>query len=197
MSQALIYLHGFNSSPQSEKASLTRSYIEQNSGLSVHVPALPAAPLAAIDVVHQLVKQLGRDNLLGFAGSSLGGFYSLYLQQYYAEQNRQPKLVLINPAIRPYELLLDYLGENRNMYTGERYIVDHSHMADLKALAVAPPAYSSHIYLLTQTHDEVLDFQQAVSFLPAAKMWIHAGGSHAFEGYREVLPSMLSFLLDD
>lgn len=197
MSEVLIYLHGFNSSPQSEKARLTRAYIEQNSGLRVYVPALPASPLVAIETVHQLVSELGAENLRGFIGSSLGGFYSLYLQRFYANTSRQPKLVLINPAIRPYELLLDYLGENQNMYTGERYYVERSHMTDLESLVVSPEISPASLYLLTQTRDEVLDYQQAVSFLKGAKMWIHSGGSHAFDGYSGVLPSILAFLLND
>ena len=197
MQKALIYLHGFNSSPQSEKARLTQAFLEQNAALRVFVPALPAAPLEAIKTIHQLVGELGQENVLGFIGSSLGGFYSLYLQRFYTTAQCQPKLVLINPAIRPYELLLDYLGENQNMYTGERYYVEQSHMADLQSLVVEPEMSSRSVYLLTQTHDEVLDFQQAVSLLRGARMWIQAGGSHAFEGYSGVLPSILSFLLYD
>lgn len=197
MPKALIYLHGFNSSPQSEKARLTQTYLEQYSDLIVSVPALPAAPLEAIEKIHQLVSELGEENILGFVGSSLGGFYGLYLQHFYTSDLRQPKLVLINPAIRPYELLLDYLGENQNMYTGERYYVECSHMADLQSLMVESEISPQSAYLLTQTHDEVLDYQQAVSLLNRARMWIHAGGSHAFDGYSAVLPSVLSFLLSD
>jgi predicted esterase YcpF (UPF0227 family) len=196
MPKALIYLHGFNSSPQSEKARLTRDYFEQNSTVSVCVPALPAEPLKAIEAVQGLVTQVGVNNLLGFIGSSLGGFYGLYLQRYYSAGDFQPKLVLINPAIRPYELLLDYLGENQNLYTGERYYVEHSHMSDLKSLAVEPIATVGDTYLLTQTADEVLDYRQAVVSLPRARMWVHSGGSHAFENYSQVLPSILSFLAD-
>lgn len=197
MPRALIYLHGFNSSPQSEKARLTQAYLEQHSDWNVCVPALPAAPLEAIEAVHQLITELGAENLLGFVGSSLGGFYGLYLQHYYAKAPYQPKLVLINPAIRPYELLLDYLGENQNMYTGERYYVERAHMADLQSLIVAPEISPENVYLLTQTNDEVLDFQQAVSWLKGARMWIHAGGSHAFDNYLDVMPSILSFLKSD
>ena len=193
--KSIIYLHGFNSSPQSEKATLTQAYLSEHAGLSVHVPALTAAPLDAIASVHQLVEQIGVKHLAGFIGSSLGGFYSLYLQHYYSQVGVQAKTVLINPAIRPYELLLDYLGENQNLYTGERYYVDHSHMAELQSLVVPPHNRPQQTLLLTQTHDEVLDYQQAVSFLDGSSMWIHYGGSHAFDNYRQVLPLIQSFLL--
>jgi len=192
--KAVIYLHGFNSSPQSEKAQLTQQYISSHSDLRVYVPALTVAPLDAIACAHRLVEQIGVSNLAGFIGSSLGGFYSLYLQRYYS-QACPAKAVLINPAIRPYELLVDYLGENQNLHTGERYHVDRSHMTELQSLVVEPIKQPKHTLLLTQTHDEVLDYRQAVSFLDGSSMWIHYGGSHAFEGYRQVLPSILAFLL--
>jgi predicted esterase YcpF (UPF0227 family) len=196
MSNVLIYLHGFNSSPQSEKARATQEYFERNTPISVCVPALPAEPLKAIESVHALVAQIGAENLLGFIGSSLGGFYGLYLQRFYAAEHVVPKLVLINPAIRPYDLLLEYLGENQNLYTGERYVVEQSHMADLKSLLVEPSATAGDTYLLTQTADEVLNYQQAVAYLRGARIWVQAGGSHAFDGYAQVLPSIQSFLVD-
>tara|TARA_R110002167_G_scaffold100989_12_gene263444 strand:- start:110 stop:712 length:603 start_codon:yes stop_codon:yes gene_type:complete len=196
----LIYLHGFNSSPQSEKARLTKEFFcfhskaaEQT--MTVIVPSLPPSPSAAISLVHELIKQQGRENLIGFIGSSLGGFYSMYLQRYYSQEGHIPKAILINPAIRPYELLTQYLGENQNMYTGETYVVESSHMNELKSLIVEPIRQPNHTMLLTQTDDEVLAYQDGVTYLSGVKMWVQFGGSHAFDDYALVLPSMLAFCL--
>lgn len=194
----LIYLHGFNSSPQSEKAQLTTDYFQSQSKqtdqeFEIFVPALPPSPLGAISLVHDLIKLHGRENLLGFIGSSLGGFYSIYLQQYYSQKEYIPKAILINPSVRPYDLLTKYLGENQNMYTGERYIVDSSHMDDLKSLAVKPIVQSNSTLILTQTGDEVLSYQEAISYLEGASMCIQYGGSHAFEKFDSVLSCMRSF----
>jgi hypothetical protein len=194
----LIYLHGFNSSPQSEKAQLTTDFFRNNStkyneAVTVIVPALPPAPLDAIALVHDLVEQKGRENLLGFIGSSLGGFYSIYLQGYYSKADHIPKAILINPSVRPYDLLTQYLGENQNLYTGESYIVESFHMDDLKTLITKPFNKPSHTMLVTQTGDEVLDYQEAVTYLEGAKMWIQYGGNHAFEDFAVVLPSILAF----
>ncbi len=198
----LIYLHGFNSSPQSEKAQLTTEFYHTHStaagqAINVIVPALPPSPLAAISLVHDLIKQKGRENLLGFIGSSLGGFYSMYLQRYYSQTDRTPKAILINPAIRPYDLLTQYLGENQNMYTGETYVVESSHMDDLRSLIVEPIKQPNLTMLLTQTGDEVLAFQEAVTQLAGVKMLVQFGGSHAFDDYALVLPSMLAFCLSN
>ena len=194
----LIYLHGFNSSPKSEKAQFTADYFQTYSekysqNLKVFVPALPPAPLDAISHIHDLINEQGRENLIGFIGSSLGGFYSIYLQQYYSHGDHSPKAILINPAVRPYDLLSDYLGENQNMYTGERYIVDASHMDDLKSLSVKPLVRHERTMVFTQTDDEVLNFQEAITYLEGASMWIQYGGSHAFDNYASVLPCMFNF----
>ena len=51
----------------------------------------------------------------GFIGSSMGGYFSSYLLERYGG-----KAVLINPAVQPYNLLADYLGEHVNPYTKKR-----------------------------------------------------------------------------
>tara|TARA_B100000446_G_scaffold178587_1_gene192641 strand:+ start:81 stop:677 length:597 start_codon:yes stop_codon:yes gene_type:complete len=193
----IIYLHGFNSSSQSEKARITQKYFNDRYGseLSVIVPDLPPAPLDAMSSVHDLIKIHGRDNLIGFIGSSLGGFYSLYLQDFYATSSYFPKAALINPAVHPYNLLQDYIGENQNMYTGETYMIHADHMADLKSLDVQPISKPQCTYLLTQTGDEVLNYQEAVHRLSTAKMWIQFSGNHAFEGYLSTLPSIENFFV--
>lgn len=42
-------------------------------------------------------------------GSSLGGYYSLYLSQKYGL-----KAVLINPCLEPHNIIKLFLGENKN-----------------------------------------------------------------------------------
>ena len=47
------------------------------------------------------------------------------------------RAVLVNPAVRPYELLKDALGPQTNLYTGARYEFTAAHLAELRALEVA------------------------------------------------------------
>lgn len=197
--KTLIYLHGFNSSPASHKAKLTQQYFNQcSSDLNILVPKLAPEPLLAISQTKQLIENLGLDNLVGFVGSSLGGYYSLHLLSAYFNVRPSLKAVLINPAVKPYELLTDYVGENTNYYTGETYTVLPEHMTHLKSLALTPEQRTDcvrpdSVFILTQTKDEVLPYQQALDYMPEAKAWIQSGGDHSFCDYEKVLPAIKSF----
>ena len=188
----VIYIHGYNSSPLSEKACLTQAFfMSEDCPYELEIAAFSSSPSAAILDIECLIESIGVNNIAGFIGSSLGGFYSLYLHRKYSLP-----AVLINPAMRPYELLQDYLGENQNPYTGERYMVEDRHMDELRSFDIGENFTRHQLYLLTQTADEVLDFQQAVSALPRIKSWIHAGGDHSFREYPVVLPSIVQFFIN-
>src|SRR5690606_28524994 len=96
--------------------------------------------------------------VLGVIGSSLGGYYATWL----ADQYGFPA-ALVNPAVRPYDLLADYLGENRNLYTDERYELTTEHMQELLALDVPRPRRPEQFFLMVQTGDQTLDYRQAAT----------------------------------
>lgn len=198
--KTLVYLHGFNSSPDSHKAQLTKRYFEQSfPGVSLEIPKLPHEPSLAIKAVERVIAERGVENLLGFIGSSLGGYYSLHLISKFLLTNPSLKVVLVNPALKPYELLVDYLGENTNYYSGETYTVLPEHMDQLKSLDLSDEhkglfVNPESVFVLTQTKDETLDYQQALDCLPCAKVWVQAGGDHSFCEYEKVLPAIQAFL---
>lgn len=122
-------------------------------------------------------------------GSSLGGFYSLYLHVNYALP-----AVLINPAVRPYELLSDYIGINKNMYTGVEYEVKSEHMEQLLALDVDRTSLKlSQLFLLTESEDETLNYQEAALKLLGAKMYLSRGGDHSYTSFTKHLPTIEHF----
>jgi len=195
VTKALLYLHGFNSSPASEKAQQTKRFFEYSGQASakgsdfaykVVVPALPAEPAAAITMIDHLLES---ESVSGLIGSSLGGYYSLYMHA----KHGLPA-VLINPAVRPYELLSDYVGINTNMYTGEEYEVKPEHMDQLKALDVQAQSLDlTHLMLLTESADEVLPYQQAAEKLLGAKMYLTRGGDHSYVDFARRLPAIKYF----
>ena len=77
----ILYLHGFNSSPQSHKAKLLGRYLAER-GLAAHY-ACPSLPPLAPDAVREIERSLTQEHLC-FVGSSLGGFYATYFAEKHA-----------------------------------------------------------------------------------------------------------------
>jgi len=187
-SPVVVYLHGFNSSPDSRKAQILREWVKvYRPRVQVEVPALPYSPKATAQLLEQLAQQLG-SRWVGCIGSSLGGYYGTWLAHRY-----QIPAALVNPAVRPYELLTDYLGENTNLYTGERYLLTEQHMQELLDLEVGEISRPELFFLLLQTADETLDCRQAASKFAQARGWIEGGGSHEFNGFERTLPAVFEF----
>lgn len=184
----VIYLHGFNSSPSSKKAQVLQRWArDQRPDVQVEVPALPFSPKESAKVLDDLAKSLG-PRWVGTVGSSLGGYYATWL----ASRYRRPA-ALVNPAVRPYELLTDYLGENTNLYTGERYVLSEHHMQELLDLDVPQISQPELFFLLVQTGDETLDCREAARKFAHCRSWIEGGGNHEFIGFERTLPAIFEF----
>jgi uncharacterized protein len=183
----LLYLHGFNSSPKSEKAQKFKTYFNATNSYDVLVPELPPEPFDAIALSSELIAS--EAGIQGIIGSSLGGYYGLNLHAKF-----KLPLVLINPAAKPYLLLQAYIGENTNYYTGETYHVTPPHMEHLLALDVEDSELDmTRLFLLTQTQDEVLDYRDAALRLCRAKIDIQRGGDHSYQRFERRLPAIESF----
>ena len=187
-----LYLHGFKSGPSSVKAQQTMDFFAQHDrAQNLHIPQLPAEPAKAIDdaqfLYEQLIDEVGVDNCL-VIGSSLGGYYASYLVE-----RLGGRAALINPAVRPYELLQDYLGENENLYNGEKFIVTPSYLTELLDIEVMPLKQPKHHFLLVKTHDETLDAMAAVKKYQASPSIIEYGGNHSYDDYPKRLPSIINF----
>ena len=190
MTSALfIYIHGFNSSPQSMKAQVFLRYMQsQGQADNVLIPELPHWPEQAMALLKQILNQhAGRPIVL--LGSSLGGYYSTWLVEHY----EQVRAVMINPAVRPFELLPAYLGSNKNLYTGERYELTDAHLQQLLDINCEVLTKPENYLLMVQTADETLDYREAVDKFSASPQFIQPGGSHGFEQFENMIPAILAF----
>lgn len=186
----LLYLHGFNSSPQSHKAQVMIHYCaEHRPDIKVVVPKLPHFPQQAADFLLSIVKQYQANYRIGLVGSSLGGYLATWLSDQF-----QFPAVLINPAVKPYELLVDFLGEQQNPYTDERYVLNQHHIEELKTLDVPQIVHPEHFWLLQQTADEVLDYRQAVEKYQHARQTVEEGGDHSFVSFERYPQQIIQFL---
>ncbi|NLR76618.1 YqiA/YcfP family alpha/beta fold hydrolase [Leeia aquatica] len=181
----LIYLHGFQSSPRSWKAVQLGQYLAGQARSDYRVPALPSRPMAAADALTQLIE--AQQTPLCLIGSSLGGFYSLWL----AERYGLPA-ILINPGIHAARDLGRFQGHNVNPYTGEHYTLNELDLAVWQAMEV-PVTRPERYWLMTQEGDEVLNYREGVSKLAGARQTVEAGGDHSFVGFERFFPEILTF----
>lgn len=187
----LLYLHGFNSSPQSDKGLATARYIAKHfPQLSFFQPQLPATPAAAMTLLIEIVEQaLAKGESLHFIGSSLGGYFASYLAETYGG-----RAVLINPAVTPYALFDDFIGQQYNPYTDETYQILPEHKQEVALYDTQVILYPERFFVLLQSGDEVLDYQQAVNKYHCCQLLIEAGGDHSFIGYEQQLDRICQFL---
>ena len=198
MKKNILYIHGFNSSPLSLKAEQTRRYMENHyPEVEFFCPQLASTPEKAITQLEQLIekhnsKANGSNTQWYLIGSSLGGYFSCYLAKKY-----NCAAVLVNPAIRPYELLHDYIGEQVNPYTEEVYQVTTDHIQQLKALEQLAPTIDgiekNNYLVMVQTGDEVLNYQQAVEKYQHCRLIVQEGGDHSFINFDNCLPTISDY----
>jgi len=185
MQTALIYIHGFNSSPASFKARVLQAALaERVPGATFLAPALPPSPVAATRLLEALVVAHPQAILVG---SSLGGYYAGWLAERHAMRT-----VLVNPAVRPYQLLHGHVGMQTNLYTGEHYEFTAAHVEELRALE-QDRVTSAHYLLMVETGDEVLDYRQAVARYAGAQQYVIEGGDHGFGDFADHLEVVFAF----
>lgn len=185
MHDALIYIHGFNSSPASFKARVLREALAARApAVAFRAPALPPAPAAAARLLQAAVAAQPRALLVG---SSLGGYYATWL----AERHGL-RAVLVNPAVRPYALLAGHVGRQKNLYTGAEYDFTAAHVGELRALEVESITPARYLLMAT-TGDEVLDYRQAVARYAGARQHVVAGGDHGFGDFARHLDALFAF----
>jgi predicted esterase YcpF (UPF0227 family) len=187
--QKLLYLHGFNSSPQSHKAQLVIQYMSANNCLDQLIcPQIPAAPEEARLFLVKLVEETLENHRLSFVGSSLGGYYATYLAEKYSGT-----AVLINPSVKPYETLRAYLGENKFYFDEGCWEFDETHIQQLEVMKVDEITQPERYLVLLQTGDETLDYRDAELKYKDSHCIIEQGGDHAFVDLERFIPKIMQF----
>ena len=183
----LIYLHGFNSSPQSHKAQVLGGYMAARGLASSYAcPALSHRPDQAVAAIEAELARAPKWSVT-LVGSSLGGFYATW----FAEKLGL-KAVLINPAVHPHRDLRIFLGVQQNLYTGQEYELTEAHLAQWAGLSLSVITPSRYL-LLVETGDELLDFREAVGKYAGAKQVVVPGGDHTLQSFPDHLPLVLEF----
>ena len=187
-----MYLHGFNSSSQSQKAQQVLQYVhDQQLPVDAIAPTFPNYPGEAHQRIIELIEAeqaKGREQIT-LIGSSLGGFMATCVAEQYGL-----KAVLINPVVQPHILIQFLLGENKNEHTGETFLLTDQHTQELKDLELDALAKPQNYWLMLQTGDETLDYTQAKAYYEQSPQLIEEGGTHSFEDFDQHLPKVMEFL---
>ncbi len=183
----IVYLHGFNSSPQSNKAQTLRGYLEERGrGTQFACPQLPHRPEQAVAAIETEMAHHPNARVT-LVGSSLGGYYATWLAEKHGV-----RAALINPAIDPHVGLRAYLGPQENYHGGEEYELTEEHLRQWRKLFV-PNVHPKRYLLLVETGDEVLDYRRAVKKYRGAKQVVVQGGDHTLASFPGQIPLILEF----
>lgn len=181
-----VYLHGFNSSPQSLKAQETKTWLERHAPtIRFHCPQLAPHPAQALSQAHDLISALPQQTLI--IGSSLGGFYASWCAE---RLNR--KAILVNPAVQPHQELQLLLGEQSNPYTGLRYTLSQEDVEVLAAHQTQHPDWRRY-WLILGSADQVLDWRVAARHFQGCRQTLFNGDDHRLQRWSECLPHLVAF----
>ncbi len=183
----LIYVHGFNSSALSYKAGLLREHMTRLGHAAQYAcPELSHRPAQALAQLRDLLASHDTRTVT-LVGSSLGGYYATWLVE-----NLGARAVLVNPAVRPFDLLAAQVGPQKNLYTGEEYEFTAEHLAELRAVETARITPESYLLVAT-TGDEVLDYHDGVRRYAGCEQIIVTGSDHGFREFSEYLDPVIAF----
>ncbi len=180
MSRPLLYIHGFASSAHSTKAQVLRHHFD-----ALYAPSLSHIPDLAVETLEEFIRALPETPLL--LGSSLGGYYALYLSQ-----RIDLPAVLINPVVKIVSPLEQVQGMNHHYYDGSQFEFTATHLESLRQFA-CPSARTEKLLLMVQLGDKLIDHRSTIDFLPGARLEVEEGGNHAYEHFESKMELIRRF----
>jgi predicted esterase YcpF (UPF0227 family) len=196
---AVVYLHGFRSSPQSFKGQLIEQALAQRAGGDAYfAPQLPASPAEAVRSIEQwCAEQLAQGRLRSLAqdlvlvGSSLGGFYATVLAE-----RLGCRAVLLNPGTYPARDLATQVGVTTQFHDpGQPFEFKRSYLDELCTLHPRSVTRPERYFLVAATGDELLDWREMLARYQGCPHKIVQGSDHGLSDFAEHLPAVLAFCM--
>lgn len=184
----IVYLHGFNSGGNAQKAQWLRDALAP---VPVFAPTYTAhRTREALRQLRKFIRRLRRENpqdrKLLLIGSSLGGFWAQYLAPEF-----NAGMVLINPSREPDVSLRRAIGRARNEATGGETVLTEADVAALGRYRVAPCNSAVPTLVLLDAGDELLDSHATErAFRGCGETRLFPGGNHRFAHLPESLPAI-------
>ena len=184
----IIYIHGFKSSGDSDKAQLLKQYFANiDPKINIVSPTLSANPKEAISTLTSIIKSVKGPIIL--VGTSLGGFYALYCSAKF-----DIPAFVINPSLEPHISLAKSVGTHDRYGDTNKYEFKKEYLDSLKFLFDAIQSSSissSNLHFYISTDDERLSFDKLDQYFPyrkTLKKFDNAG--HRFSKFNEILPDI-------
>jgi predicted esterase YcpF (UPF0227 family) len=186
----LLYLHGFRSSPQSQKAQIMAHYTaHQQPQLHWWCPQLPPSPHEAMALLLAGTADWPRASM-AVIGSSLGGFYATCLAE-----KTGCRVVLLNPAVNPARDLEKHIGEQTNWHDSQsRFFFQPEFVQQLRDLPDTTLRHPERTLAVIAQGDEVLDWREMQTRYAGASLRLIAGSNHGLSDFELHLPAVLAFL---
>lgn len=183
----ILYIHGFNSAGYGDKINYLREAFKPRNVIS---PTLHYDPEEVVSQLEFLVEAVKEKDKLYIFGTSLGGFYALYL----TERFKVPS-VLINPSIDPYTSLQKQVGPQKNFKTDEEYIFTQDHLEKLKNYYIKDlNSLKDLVYVYLDEEDELLDSKKTAEYFKGFHVVMYPGGNHRFTHMKELIEDFKKIL---
>lgn len=212
-----VYLHGFLSSQNSLKGqwfkqTLPSLFEQDNLDIKCRVitPDYPmSSPKSSVAYLQTVLKEADLLNRYPeqkwfIVGSSIGGFYAQYLAHLY----NKPYL-MINPALDPSSLILEYQGTHINPHTNEEIVINEHYRDALKAYYLEGYELPNQAFktsdapaslLLLDKGDEVIPYELAERIYKerseSNKTLVYEGGDHAFQHLEQSKLAIKQFIYE-
>jgi predicted esterase YcpF (UPF0227 family) len=183
----ILYIHGFNSAGYGEKINHLREAFKPRNVVSPTLHYDPEEAMSQLEFLTECMKE--KDQLFIF-GTSLGGFYALYLSYKYKVPS-----VLINPSIDPYQSLSRQVGPQKNFKTDEDYVFTKEHLKKLKNYYIKDlDSVKDLVYVYLDEEDELLDSKKTAEYFKGFHVVMYPGGNHRFTHMKELIEDFKKIL---
>ena len=195
----ILYLHGFLSSPQSEKVRILREAIEkenksraEDEQIKLIAPDLNHPPRCVDTLLSEIAECVDLSDT-AVIGSSLGGFWATRFAKRYGV-----RAVLLNPCFDPWSFIPDFIGEQK-VYGTERVVeVKPEFEKDFIELDREVPAQISTlqpVLTLISLQDEVLPWRKTYEGAEGSERLLLTGEDHRITGFADWVDRVLAFAL--
>jgi predicted esterase YcpF (UPF0227 family) len=186
----ILYIHGFRSSGDSDKARQMQARFPEATVVS---PTLSANPDEAVGQLKEILRSLSGKTLI--VGTSLGGFYALYLSCRYGYA-----CCAINPAWQAQLTLRRKVGRHTRYDSDEVYNFRPEYpdrLAELREAMLRADQNPKALNFFLSNDDEELSFDGLEEIFPEYRLLRRFDASgHRFNRFPEILDDLAEILAD-